>query len=259
MSPPRSGRPTVAVTRPPDAADTLGRSLRAWGAAVLEYPLVRIGPSSDPAGLKEAAARCGEFDWVVFTSRNAVNALLESGCPDDVVEALRRVRLAAVGPATAAALGALGLGVDARPERSIGEQVAEAMQLKAPLAGSLILWPRASGAREGLKAALIAVGASVHDVEAYRTLADRDQAAALHEAVGAGRVDVLTFTSPSAVRCYAEVGGTIPAEVRVATIGPVTAGAAVRAGYMVHLTAAEASVERLAEEIRALWGGNESR
>lgn len=258
MSPPPVRHPTVAVTRPPDAADTLGRSLRAWGAAVLEYPLVRIGLSSDPAGLEEAAGRCGEFDWVVFTSRNAVNALL-GGSRDAVVEALRGVRLAAVGPATAAALAARGLTVDARPERSIGEQVAEAMELKAPLEGSRVLWPRASGAREGLKAALIAAGASVHDVEAYRTIADRGQAAALHEAVSAGRVDVLTFTSPSAVRCYAEVGGTIPAEVKVATIGPVTAGASVRAGYRVHLTAAEASVERLAEEIRLLCGGNESR
>lgn len=253
------GRVRVAVTRPAGSADTLNRSLEAWGAVPLSFPLTVVAAPADDAALRAAARQVAAYDWVVFTSANGVAALLAAGDRSSVVAALHRVRVGVVGSATEAALAELGVAVAAIPPRFTGEALAERMASLEDLRGARVLWPRAAGARPGLGRSLRGHGAVVDEVEAYRTNGDPDAGGALAAAVGAGEVDVLAFTAPSAVRAYREAGGNQPAGVRLVVIGPVTAAEALRAGYRVDGTAPESTMEALSEEIRRICTPTERR
>jgi uroporphyrinogen-III synthase len=243
----------VAVTRPLDRAHGLTAPLEAAGATTRCFPLIRIVGPGDPRPLVEAVARLGAYDWAVFTSANAVASLLAAsggtGLP-----AGPRPRLAAVGPATGGALQAAGRAPDLIAEERVAEGLAEALIATGTLAGGRVLWPRAAGARLALADALRAAGALVDAPEAYASEPDTDQAGQLATAVGRGEIDVLTFTSPSAVRSYVRAGGSIPDGVRVAAIGPITAAAAGAEGFAVHILPEDASAELLAEAIVQAFG-----
>jgi uroporphyrinogen-III synthase len=209
---------------------------------------VRIAPPADEQPLREAAAAVASYDWVVFTSANAVRALL-AALPGPALSGLRSRRIAAVGPATAAALAYAGVNADAIPETSLGVAVAAAMSERQDLHGVRVLWPRAGNAREDLANALNKAGALIHVIEAYRTEEIPANAHALHAALRAGDIDIVTFTSPSAVACFSAAGGFVPEGVSVAVIGPVTRDAARAAGIPVHIEAPNASAEELARAI----------
>lgn len=235
----------IAVTRPGDRAASLTVPLEAAGAATRCFPLIRVVPPQDDAPLRSALERLPSFDWVVFTSASAVRALRMSvGGP---LPALRRV--AVVGKATASAASTAGWPADLIADSSVAEGVADAMVATGKVRGAAILWPRAAAARPVLADTLRAAGAVVTDPIAYGTEADRAQAVALAAAVGAGELDVVTFTSPSAVRSFTEGGGSIPARVLVAAIGPVTADAVRAAGLPVHILPSDPSAANLADAI----------
>jgi uroporphyrinogen III methyltransferase/synthase len=189
---------TVVVTRAPHQADALALLLAEAGAMPVFYPCVDIAPPDDPAPLDMAlrAAEMGEFDWLALTSANAAWAvsrrLAELGLPLTILHGLR---LAAVGPATAAAAhDTLGLEVDIIPDEFSGAALARVL---TPLAGSRVLLPLSSLAETTLADALRAQGASVICVVAYQTV------------IGSGGVDLplllrreeidaITLTSSSA-------------------------------------------------------------
>ncbi len=238
----------VAVTRPPQQAGALRDPLEALGAVTRSFPVIEIAPPADPAPLRRAIAGLTRFDWVVFTSANAVRAVVrELGL--DRLHRLRESRIAVVGPATEAALGTVGAVAAVRAARAFGEALAPAMAGEADVAHTHVLWPRAESAREGLADALTALGAIVHPVVAYRTVSNASQAAALAAAVRDREVDVITFTSPSTVHAFTAAGGRVPPGVSVAAIGPVTARAARNAGLPVHIVPTEASADQLAAAI----------
>jgi uroporphyrinogen-III synthase len=240
----------IAVTRPADPVGGLSSRLEALGAIPLAFPLVRIVPPADERPLREAAAAVASYDWVVFTSANAVRAFLAAMAPTDL-SSLRSRRIGAVGPATAVALAMAGVNADAVPATSVGAAVAAAMSERQDLRGVRVLWPRAGNASEALANALHAAGALTHVVEAYRTEAIPANADALIAALRDGNVDILTFTSPSAVASFTRAGGAVPEDVRVAVIGPVTREAVTAAGFPVHIEAPNASAEELARAIVA--------
>jgi uroporphyrinogen-III synthase len=188
-----------------------------------------------------------DYDWVVFTSTNAVRFLLAGMSVG--LDSIRSRRIAAVGQATAAALERAGVPVHAVPESSSGSAVAGAMAAKQELAGLRVLWPRAANARPDLKRALTAAGAHVHDVEAYASQPIPENARKLQEALEAGAIDMLTFTSPSAIYCFTEAGYSVPERVHVAVIGPVTAGAARSAGMRVDIESPNAAAEDMATAV----------
>jgi uroporphyrinogen-III synthase len=243
----------VLVTRPPAQAGELVRRLRALGAEAVLFPTIRIAPPADSYAALDAALRqLASFTWVVFTSVNGVDYVWRRLAVLGLdTQAFDRARLAAIGPATAAALEARGLQVEIVPVRYVAEALLEA--LPAPT-GQRLLLPRAAGARDILRAGLEAAGAEVVEVHAYRAVRAEPTPAAL-AALDAG-VDILTFTSSSTVRHFAAQVGperlrSLAARARLAVIGPVTAGTARELGLRVDIEAAEHTVAGLIDAIVA--------
>jgi len=227
-------------------------------------PLIRLAPPADPAPLARAAANAERYDWLVFTSANAVRVLLAAAAAEGVsARDLAGARIAAVGPSTAAALEAVGLSVLAVPAIHAGAAVAGAMIEAGLVPRQRVLWARAAGASDVLLERLAGAGARVDAVDAYRTIEDTRTGAELAEAVRSGRIDALTFTSPSAVRAYAEGSAEAdapvgPGPVVVAVIGRVTAAAARRAGLEVDVEPAEHSLEAMVAALARVRRGESS-
>jgi uroporphyrinogen III methyltransferase/synthase len=242
----------VVVTRPRAQASELVSALADAGAAVIELPVIAIAdPSDGGRALEAAAARADTFDWVVFTSSNAVARFV--GCLRDG-RALGGARLAAVGAVTARALAAYRLVADLVPDDETAVGLVDAMP-DAPSGGSRpgrVLFPRATEAREALAPGLRRKGWEVTEVDAYRTVpAGAAEGIGEDELTAASGSDVITFTSPSSVTHYAELAGSRPQPRVVACIGPVTADAARAAGLRVDVVAADHSVEGLVAALAA--------
>jgi uroporphyrinogen III methyltransferase / synthase len=247
----------VLVTRPREQAADLVDRLAALGADTVEAPVIRIAPPDDRAPLLEAAAAADDFDWIVFTSVNAIEAFMKAlyeGGRD--VRALKGPRLCAVGPGTAEKLSEYRIKVDLIPHEFRAEGVVNAIAQTGSLEGSRVLLPRADIGREVIADELRRAGALVTDVVAYRTVAvdalpdDPDVYGLLLE----GRIDVVTFTSASAVRSFARICGTdqsadLLKNTVVAVIGPSTAEAARQLGIPVKVQPSTYTIPALVDAI----------
>jgi uroporphyrinogen III methyltransferase/synthase len=170
----------IVVTRARSQASGLASRLRELGARPVEVPVIRVDPPSDGgAGLARAAQALAEgaYGWVVFTSANAVEALMEL-IPDS--RTLGSTCVAAVGPATGEALGRYRIVPDLLPDRQHAEGLLEAFPDPPAPAGSVVLFPRAAEGSEVLVAGLELAGWDVDLIEAYQTVTETvaDQARA---------------------------------------------------------------------------------
>jgi uroporphyrinogen III methyltransferase/synthase len=225
----------VLVTRPKEQAAEFVQLLEAAGAAPIEAPMIRIEPPDDYGPLDDACRRAGTFDWIVFASANAVDAFIERllASPLDL-RALRDARLCAVGAATAARLEHYGLKVDLTPAEYRAEGMLQALSTNGDVTGLKILLPHADIGRNLLAEELRKKGADVTEAVAYRTVITepgREGEPDVYRMLLDRQIDVVTFTSPSAVRNFVQVLGAEPAAdllatTLVASIGPVTAEAA---------------------------------
>lgn len=250
----------VLVTRPREQAAELADRLAALGADPVVAPMIRITPPDDPRPLHDAADAAGSFDAIVFTSPNAVDAFMQAllGGNRDV-RALHGPTLCAVGSATAARLATYGIRVDLVPAEFRAEAVVPLLAETRPLAGARVLLPRADIGREVIADALRAAGALVTDVVAYRTVLDdapRAGAPDVYRLLLDGQLDVVTFTSASAIRNFAAIYGReeaadLLAHTVVAAIGPVTAEAAAQLGIAVTIQPATYTVPALVDAIAA--------
>jgi uroporphyrinogen III methyltransferase/synthase len=236
----------VVVTRAREQASGLANRLRALGAEVVHVATIEIAdPADGGAALAAAADRVCDYDWVAFTSANAVERFFV--CLRDARD-LGDTRVAAVGPATADSLAARGVVADLVPRRSVASALAEAF----PPGPGRVLLPQAAIADDVLSSGLGAKGWSVDVVEAYRTL----PVAPLPEtAAAAAKADAVAFTSSSTVDNYVDAVGTGGVPPVVACIGPVTAATARRRGLEVSVVAEEQSVEGLAAALTAWFAG----
>jgi uroporphyrinogen III methyltransferase/synthase len=225
----------ILVTRPRDQAAELVDRLEARGAEAIEAPMIRIVPPEDYGPLDEACGKAATFDWIVFASANAVDAFMQRllRTPQDL-RALKGVRLCAIGPATAERLARNGLKVDLMPSEYRAEAVLHAIEQTGDVRGLKILLPHADIGRELLAEELRKQGADVTEVVAYRTAVaepEREGEPDIYRMLMDRRIDVVTFTSASAVRGFVKLLGAEPAAdllrmTTVASIGPVTAEAA---------------------------------
>ena len=233
----------ILVTRPKDQSMELVDRLEAMGADAIEAPMIRILPPEDDGPLGDACARAGEFDWIVFSSANAVDAFigrLLAGPAD--LRALGGVKLCGVGPGTAEHLTRLGLKVDLVPAEYRAEAVLRALSENGGVRGLKILLPHADIGRELIADELRKQGADVTEIVAYRTIAveaDREGEPDIYRMLLERSIDVVTFTSASAVRNFVRILGAEPAAdllaaTVVACIGPVTAEAAAQSN--IHTT-----------------------
>lgn len=229
----------------------MASTLRDLGAAVIEYPTIAIEPPADTGALRRALRSLEDYDWALFTSVNGVRHVLSTLETLEVApRALAGVRVAAIGPATADALRAAGIEVEAVPGEYRAEALVEAVRDAAdPLAGRRILLARAAEAREVLPDRLREGGARVDEVAAYRTVLGRPDVDDLPDRMRRGEVDWLTFTASSTVRNFVDLAGREVGSARVAAIGPVTAATARELDLPVHAVAEEYTVPGL---VRAL-------
>ena len=251
------------VTRPREQVAELAEGLRRRGADVVEAPVIRIEAPLDLAPLDAAIEHVADFDWIVFTSANGVRSFLgrlqELGQDFPRVE---KVRLAAIGPATAATLRAEGIEVDIVPKRFVAEEVFEALRQAGPLQGKRVLLPRADIAREALPKLLRDAGAEVEVVVAYRTISVSEEIASALQLVRDGRVDVVTFTSGSTVRSFLSAvpnKGELQGKFASASIGPITSQALRDAGFEPAIEAGVYTVDGLIDAIERYFSEEGTR
>jgi uroporphyrinogen III methyltransferase/synthase len=236
------------VTRTRQQASALSTRLRALGAAAIELPTIEIAPPEDWAPLDGAIAELSTYDWIVLTSVNGVASfwerLVQAGLD---ARALHGVSLAAIGPATAAALESHGLQADYVPGEYVAEAVAAGL---GNVHGLRVLLPRADIARPALADLLREGGADVVEIAAYRTRRPDVDTDALRDLLAG--ISVVTFTSSSTVRnlvaMIRDAGLSLPgalSDAIIACIGPITAGTAREAGLPVHARAEEYTIEGL--------------
>ena len=276
----------VLVTRTREQASVLSERLRELGAEPVEFPTIRIVPPSDWSqvdALLKLICTAGNnahqdlqnysYAWLVFTSANGVNiclARLRALGYDPHV--LHKVRIATIGPATAAALAHYGVEADLIPDEYRAEGVAtallqDAQQRGTTLAGKRIALARAAEARKILVTELQKAGAIVDEVAAYYTVSathDDEQGRKILNLLRHHRLDILTFTSSSTVRNFMEWLGNceryvsdlrqedlvaVLAQVRIACIGPITAQTAREMGLNVTIEATEFTIDGLVQAI----------
>jgi uroporphyrinogen III methyltransferase/synthase len=245
-----AGRRIVVTRAAGDAAQSFARALRAMGARVIEFPVIEIAPPDDFAPLDRAIARLDSFDWLIFTSPNGVDAFFERLKALSLhSDAMRRARLGAIGPATAARLEARGLKADAVPGEYRAEAIVGAIGA-ARIRGARFLIPRAKVAREELPRMLAEAGAAeVSVVPAYQTRPRRGSfSESLRRRIEAA--DLLTFTSSSTVESFCALLGSPAPRRHAAVIGPITAESARRRGFEVVAMPEHYTIPALAEAIR---------
>jgi uroporphyrinogen III methyltransferase/synthase len=243
----------VVVTRARDEARTLAQALAALGAEVVLAPTIRVVPLADLAPLRAALSRPLPYDWIVFTSRNAVQIVC-AALPAWGLSAadVGRARVAAIGPGTADALARAGIAPALVPERFVAEAVVAALAARGELRGQQVLLPRARVARDALPDGLRSHGAVVDVIPVYETVREPGDGRALAAALLAGEIDAVTFTSSSTVRGFAELVG--PAAARsgqfaAAVIGPVTATTARELGIRVAVEAEAYTIPGLVDAL----------
>jgi len=250
----------VLVTRPREQARDLVDRLQALGADTVEAPMIRITPPDDPTPLLDAATDPSAFDWIVFTSANSVEGFMTALLSHHRdVRALKGPRLCTVGPGTAERLRRYSVVADVVPDEYRAEAVLRTLAAQGPLEGARVLLPRSDIGREVIAEQLRNAGASVTDVIAYRTVLDelqREGDPDVYKLLLEGRIDVVTFTSASAVRNFVRVYGAdqvadLLKSTTVAVIGPVTGQAARQAGITVSVEPASYTIGGLVDAISA--------
>lgn len=239
----------IVVTRARGQAGALCAKLSALGAEVIEFPTIEIRPAADYGPLDGAIARLESYDWLIFTSANAVRFFLERVRHCQANLSALRARICAIGPATRSAVEALGLKVELMPEEYVAESLVAAFASEE-LAGKRILLPRAAVARDLVPTELAARGARVDVVEAYRTVVPENAPALARKLFSGRKPDWITFTSSSTVTNFVAAAGAAALDgVRVASIGPVTTATAQQHGIPVSTQAAEFTIEGLVQAI----------
>jgi uroporphyrinogen-III synthase len=240
--PPLAGL-TVVVTRPGDQAESLAQPLEGLGATVLRVPTIEIVPTPIDDEWRRAASGLATRDLVVFTSANAVrwfvDRLPEVGVSADRDD-LATVELAAIGPATVAALNERGLAAAVVPDEFVAEALVDELTRRGrSLEGARVLVPGARDARRVLPDGLRERGAAVDVLTVYDTAPAAALSVSRAEVEAA---DYVTFTSGSTVDAFVELmdPDDLPrrlASVRLCSIGPVTSAALKRHGLAIAVEA----------------------
>ena len=242
----------VLVPRTKEQAGELSTQLRACGAVSEEVPTIAVEPPRTPQQMERAIKGLvtGRYEWVAFTSRNAVKAVRERFEEYGLdARAFAGIKVAAVGEQTAGDLLAWGIKPDLVPS---GEQSAAGLLEDWPPYDAVfdpidrVFLPRADIATENLVAGLVERGWEVDDVTAYRTVRAAPPPAPIREAIKGGGFDAVVFTSSSTVRNLVGIAGKPHVSTVIACIGPATAKAAEEHGLRVDVLAPSPSVAELA-------------
>lgn len=249
----------IIITRAKDQAQEFAAELERYGARVIVCPTIAITDPESFASLDDAINHLYGYDWLLFTSVNAVEYFLRRlGNSGHSVDELDEIRVCAIGEATGQRLVEAQIHVDVIPHEFKAEGVFAALEdfVGGPKAlhGLNFLLPRAALARDFLPKALEAAGARVDVVTAYRTTLPDNSERGRIMALVAGGADCIAFTSSSAIKNLAQLFDTndlaeILDDVVVACIGDVTASTAAEFGLTVAIVPQLATVPSLARAI----------
>ncbi|NIH85876.1 uroporphyrinogen-III synthase [Amycolatopsis granulosa] len=247
----------VLVPRTKEQAGEMAERLRIHGATSHEVPTISVEPPRSPAQMERAVKGLvdGRYQWIVFTSANAVKAVWEKFEEFGLdARAFSGVKIGCVGEATAARVRAFGINPELIPQ---GEQSSEGLLAEFPPYDDVldpvnrVLLPRADIATETLSAGLVERGWEVDDVTAYRTVRAAPPPAETREMIKTGGFDAVCFTSSSTVRNLVGIAGKPHTRTLVACIGPKTAETAVEFGLRVDVQPEVADVPHLVDALAA--------
>jgi uroporphyrinogen III methyltransferase / synthase len=260
MPEPLAGR-TVVITRAAAQAADFVTELENYGANVIVCPTIEIAEPESYERLDEAIDHLYGYDWLIFTSANAIDFFLHRLAHRGVnVENLDEIKVCAIGQASADKLRDAHVHVDVVPAHSKAEGVFAALSEFAGgnerLHGLNILLPRAAAGRDYLPRALEDAGARVDVVTTYRTVVPEDLDRGKLSAMLAGSADCIAFTSSSTVKNLALLFDThdlskILSDVAIACIGDITAATAAEYGLKVDIQPDQATIKELAKAIGA--------
>jgi uroporphyrinogen III methyltransferase / synthase len=244
----------VVVTRAAAQAQRFIDLLETAGARVLAAPAIVIAPPPSWEPLDTALQALSTFTWVVFTSVNGVAMVDRRLVPCGLTwAAIGARRVAAIGPATADALAEHGVRADLVPREYRAEGLLERMRgLLTP--ADRVLLPRAAQTRDVLVVGLRQLGTHVTEVPAYVTRRGEAGTSRLRDALAAGTIDAVTFTSSSTVRNFAELFSEDERRrwlnrPTIASIGPITAATAAEYGMTTHVMPSEYTIPALARAL----------
>ena len=243
----------ILITRTRQQASELAQKLEVAGALPILIPTIELAHPTSFCSLDAGLASLRSFDWLIFTSANAVESLATRARASGIM--LSPKQIAAIGPATARAVQGIGLTVDLIPQQYVAESLAAALTEHAP--GSSMLLIRAEQARDVLPETLTAAGAQLTIASAYRNLVPPDSIIALQHlfADPAYYPDAITFTSSStATNLFAlleSAGLKLPAHIVRASIGPVTSQTLRDLGDLPTIEAGEPTIDSLCRILTA--------
>lgn len=243
----------ILVTRPEHQSLDMVERLTELGASVLLQPAIEISPASDPAPIDAAIENLASYEWLVFSSANGVHYFLarlkELGYD---LRQLGQSKLAAIGPATAAALEQYHLTADLQPEEYRAEALAT--QLIPSAVGQRVLLLRASRGREVLADTLRAAGIDVDQVVVYLSQDVQQADPAIAASLADGKVDWITVTSSAIARSLVSLFGKHLQQAQLAAISPLTARVLADAGYPPAVVAEDYTTEGLLQAIIKVCG-----
>jgi len=247
----------ILVTRSAEQAGTFAARVRERGGVPLLFPTVRLVPHDDSRALYEALSRINRFDWILFTSANAVRFFAAAAGRAAAPEIPGPVRIGSVGPATTRELARRGLPVHLTAEVHTGEGLVAGLAREG-IEGKRFLLPRALEGRETIPEEIARRGGRVEVVPVYRNaLPPRDERAAAE--IEERPPDVCTFASPSAFRNFfallgEERAASVLSRSRIAVIGEVTARAVRERRYRVDIMPPRYTMDGLLEAIETHFG-----
>ncbi len=247
------------VTRAAEHARELAQELEEAGAKVLLLPLVRLAKAENIQPMDAALRDLGKFDWLVFTSANAMRFLAQRGTELGIPlvgNAKATPHVAAVGPATANAAAEAGFSVNMVATHHSGRELAAELIAKvgSRMRGTRMLLPRGNRADDALPSLLRDAGAEVTEVVAYSTEPSEEFDQSVLRQLELGNVDVITLASPSAFHALVELVGRemierIARQTWIAAIGPTTAAAMRQFGLKAPIQATRATSSGLVNAI----------
>lgn len=244
----------VLVGRAKGQAKELSQLLGNLGATVVEIPFIEIRAPKSRQALDAALKKLSSYDWLILTSVNGVRALFARMAELKIPSSsLAGVQVAAIGPATKAALEKRGVKVALTPSQYVAEAVVEALRGRVP--GKKVLLVRAQVARDVIPRELANAGAQVEVVAAYETVlptASREKLRKLLQDPER-RPNVIAFTSSSTVRNFAKLAAGLPLEgVHYVSIGPVTSSTMRDLGLAPHAEAREYTMAGVVDAVAEL-------
>lgn len=256
-------RRKIIVTRARAQISDLAEVLESYGAQVIQFPTIEIQPINDNADLDAAIAQLGKYNWIIFTSVNAVEIfychLRKKGRDTRL---FGNARVCAVGSKTVEALDKIGIRTDFVPSQSKSAAIAAELE---SVTGQYILVPRAKIASDELPNGLRERSAIVDVIPVYDTVkAGAERREEIEVNLLNGKIDMVTFTSASAITNFLEMfkrhsPAALLDNVHTAVIGPSTASTAQQSGLRVDVIAKETSIENLAEEIAKFFARKERK